>query len=107
MSHKKKDKRQRIPLYKYTKGGRASSVIALLSIIVFIVAIAIAIAKKGNAGIIVGILGVLSFIIAVAGFAIGLLSFKEETKFLRYSWVGTITNLVMWFMIFMIFLAFR
>lgn len=104
---KKKDKRQKIPFYKYTKGGRVSTLMAVLSAVVLAVAIGISIAEKGKAGIIVGILGIATFVIAMAGFVVGIESFKEETKFLRYSWIGTMMNLVMWLMMLMIFLIFR
>lgn len=107
MMKKKKDKRQKIPFYKYTKGGRISTLMAIVSVVVLAVAIGIAIAKRGNAGIIVGILGIATFAIAMAGFVVGIESFKEETKFLRYSWIGTMMNLVMWLVMLMIFLIFR
>lgn len=104
---KKKDKRQKIPFGKYTKGGRISTLMAILSILVLATAIGISIAQRGNAGTIVGVLGVTTFVIAIAGFILGIQSFKEETRFLRYSWIGTLMNLVVWLIMFMIFLIFR
>lgn len=107
MMKKKKDKRQRIPLGKYTRGGRAASVMAVISALIFFVAVAISISMRGNAGIIVGVLGFLTFVMAVAGFIVGLLSFREETKFFKYSWIGTISNLMLWLMMFQMFLIYR
>lgn len=104
---KKKDKRQKIPFYKYTRGGRVSALMALLSVVVLAVAVGISIDKKGNAGSIVGILGIVTFVTAMGGFVIGIESFKEETRFFRYSWLGTIMNLIMWLLMLMIFLIFR
>lgn len=107
MNKKKKDKRQRIPLGKYTRGGRVATLMAIVSVVVLFVAIGISIWKKGNAGVIVGVLGFLTFVMSVAGFVVGLLSFKEETKFLRYSWIGTMCNLIIWLMMLMMFLIYR
>ena len=81
MVKKKKDKRQRIPLWKYTKGGRISTVMAVLSVAVFVVAAGISIAERGEAGIIVGVLAFATFLISLAGFIVGIQSFKEETRF--------------------------
>lgn len=92
----KKDKHQKIRLNSYTKGGRVSSLMALLALTVVIVAIALAIVKRGNAGIYVGLLGFLAMGIALAGFGIGLKSYEEETKFLKYTYIGTIANAVIW-----------
>lgn len=107
MAKKKKDKRQRIPLYKYTVGGRISTVMAILSVIPFFIAMGIAIEKKGQAGIIVGVLAFATLVISVGGFIVGIQSFKEETKFLKYSWIGTIFNLIVWLIMFMMFLIYR
>lgn len=107
MVKKKKDKRQRIPLWKYTKGGRISTVMAVLSVVVFFVAAGISIAERGEAGIIVGVLAFTTFLISLAGFIVGIQSFKEETRFLRYSWIGTIFNLVVWLIMLMMFLIYR
>lgn len=107
MAGKKKDKRQRIPLSKYTKGGRISTIMAIMSVIIFFVAAGIAIAKRGQAGSIVGILGLATLVISVAGFIVGIQSFREETKFLKFSWIGTIFNLFVWLIMFMMFLIYR
>ena len=52
----KKDKKQRIALSSYTKGGRISSLIALEAFILFVLTVALCIVQNGNAGIYVGIL---------------------------------------------------
>lgn len=95
MSIKKKDKRQRIPLSKYTIGGRISTVLGIVSIIVLVIAIALSIKARGNAGMEVGIMATITFGLSIIGFGTGILSFKEETRFLTYSWVGTIMNLTL------------
>ena len=47
---KEEKKGRKIPLRNYTKGGRKSSVIAGVNILLFILAVVISILKKGNAG---------------------------------------------------------
>ena len=47
----KKDKKQRIALSSYTKGGRISSLIALEAFILFVLTVALCIVQNGNAGI--------------------------------------------------------
>ena len=82
---KEEKKGRKIPLRNYTKGGRKSSVIAGVNILLFILAVVISILKKGNAGI---------------------NSFKEENKFLKYTYIGTITNAVIWIFILGMYLAY-
>lgn len=107
MGKKKKDKRQRIPLSKYTRGGMISTGIAMLSLIVFAVAVGISIYEKGKAGAIVGYLAFATIALSVIGYVVGINSFKEETRFLKFSWIGTILNLFIWVMMFMMFLVYR
>ena len=99
--NKLKEKREnrkdrRIPLKKYTKGGRVSSLISICNIILIIISIMISILQKGNAGVYVGVIMFAVLISASIGFVIGINSFKEENKFLRYTYWGTIANAVIW-----------
>lgn len=89
-------KSRRIPLKKYTKGGRIASWMALCNILLIILTISISVAQKGHAGIYVGVLMLLILASAAIGFVIGINSFKEENKFLRYTYIGTVTNAVIW-----------
>lgn len=107
MAKKKRDKRQRIPLSKYTRGGRISVLVAIAAIIIFCTAVVISVLNGGNAGWSVGVLGIVTFLLGIIGFLIGIHSFQEEMKFLRYSWIGTIANLAIWVSIAMIFLIYR
>lgn len=92
----RKDKHQKIALNRYSKGGILSTLIAICSLLIIILTIAIAIIQKGNAGIYVGVLGVFALVLSLAGFGIGLKSFNEEMTFLRYTYIGTIANAVIW-----------
>ena len=107
MKLRKKDKRQRIPLSKYTFWGRVSSIIAVVALLIFVAAVVISILNNGNAGIIVGIMGTLTFVISVIGFAIGINSFNDDMKFFKYSWIGSVANLTIAFGIFMLYLIYR
>ena len=102
----KKDKKQRIALSSYTKGGRISSLIALEAFILFVLTVALCIVQNGNAGIYVGILAWAIFGLALAGFVIGLKSYQEETKFLKYTYIGTISNALIWIGILCVFLIY-
>lgn len=102
----KKDKKTRIALSSYTKGGRISSLIALEAFILFVLTVALCIVQNGNAGIYVGILAWAIFGLALAGFVIGLKSYQEETKFLKYTYIGTISNAVIWIGILCVFLIY-
>lgn len=99
-------KAHKIPLRKYTLGGRKSALIALCDIIFIIMIIAISIVKKGNAGIYAGVMMLLALFMAIFGFVVGLNSFKEENKFLRFSYLGTIANAVIWVGILMMYLTY-
>ena len=93
---REKKKSHKIPLKKYTQGGRMSSLMALVNILAVIFAISVSIAKKGKAGIYIGVLMLLILVSAAVGFVIGINSFKEENKFLRYTYIGTVANAVIW-----------
>ena len=99
-------KARRIPLEKYTKGGKISSLMALIHILLLALSVGISIAKRGNAGIYVGFFVLVVLISAAAGFVIGINSFKESDKFLRYSYIGTIANAVIWIGILGIYLTY-
>lgn len=76
----KKDKKQRIALSSYTKGGRISSLIALEAFILFVLTVALCIVQNGNAGIYVGILAWAIFGLALAGFVIGFKKLSGRNK---------------------------
>ena len=103
---KEKKKGRKIPLSKYTNGGKKSSLIAGINILLIIMAIVISILKKGNAGFYLGLLMLLVMVSAIAGFVVGINSFKEENKFLKYTYIGTITNAVIWIFILGMYLAY-
>lgn len=97
---------KRIPLRKFTKGGKTSFLIALGSLIIILAAIIISTVMKGKAGIYVGIMVLLALILSAAGFAIGIDSFKEENRFMRYTYIGTISNAIIWLGILGMYLIF-
>ena len=70
LEEKEDKKAKKIPLRKYTKGGKSSTLIAIESLLVII--------------------------LAIARFIVGINSFKEENKFMMYTYIGTIANAVIW-----------
>ena len=95
-----------IPLRKYTWGGRISSLMALANIIVMMFSIFLSYSERGHAGIYVGLIMFCVLISAMVAFVIGVNSFIESDKFLRYSYIGTIANAVIWIGIFFMYLAY-
>ena len=89
-----------------TKGGKKSTVMGLISLLIIVLAVAISIALKGKAGVYVGLMVFVSLIVSAWGFAVGLKSFSEEKRFLRYTYIGTIGNAVIWIFILGLYLIY-
>lgn len=97
---------KRIPLKKYTKGGRISTLMGIINILIIALCITISVVQKGNAGVYVGVIMLAVLISGAVGFVIGINSFKEENKFLTYSYIGSIANAVIWIGILGIYLIY-
>lgn len=97
---------KRIPLRKYTKGGKISSLIALGSLLLIVLAVLISTLMRGKAGIYVGLMLFVSLIASAIGFGMGIKSFDEENRFMRYTYIGTIANAAIWIFILGIYLIF-
>lgn len=97
---------KRIPLRKYTKGGKAASLIALCSLLLIILSVVISALMRGKAGIYVGLLLFISLIASAIGFGMGIKSFDEENRFMRYTYIGTIANAAIWIFVLGIYLIF-
>ncbi len=87
--------------YKFTdkkrsKGGMVSSLLLVLAATLLVLSIYMSYKNAGNGGIEVGLLAMVSLIISLAGFFVGVRSFKEENVFFGYSWFGTIGNTIVW-----------
>lgn len=79
-----------------TRGGVISTVLAVISFVMIVSGIVISFKNEGNAGIIVGAFGTTSFMFSTIGEVMGLRSFKERDKFYLFSWIGTISNGILW-----------
>ncbi len=77
-------------------GGVVSSIYFLMSLGLIIWASYISYKSEGNSGIAVGALGMTAFLVATGGFALGIRSFKEDDVFLKYPWIGTVGNAIVW-----------
>ena len=103
---KKSKKKPHIPLRKYTLGGRIATVLFIIEVLIVAVSVVWSFHKKGNAGTEVGLMAAVALLMSVSGFFIGILSFKDDMRFLTYSWIGTITNLIVFLGISMLFLIY-
>ncbi|NLZ81679.1 MAG: hypothetical protein GX913_07785 [Clostridiales bacterium] len=95
--------------YKFTDknqsiGGIFSSIIALIAIIIFAIGVFISYTNKGNGGLIIGLLGLVSFLLSNIGIYVGVKSFQEDEIFYHFSWIGTISNAIIFVGIFAIIL---
>lgn len=87
--------------YKFT--DKKQSVKGIVSTVFFVIAVAmvvfavyISFENKGNATVEIGALGMQALLVSVTGFIIGIYSFKEDSIFLRFPWIGTVGNAVVW-----------
>lgn len=86
--------------YKFTDkeqaaGGIVSVILAVFSILAFVLAVLISYETGGAGGKIIGLLGIFAIYFAGLGIYFGVKSFKQEESFYRLSWIGTIANTVM------------
>lgn len=98
--------KKHIPLRKYTWGGRISCLMALANIIAMMFNVFLSYSERGHAGMYVGLIMFCVLISAMVAFVIGVNSFCETDKFLRYSYIGTIANAIIWIGIFFMYLAY-
>ena len=92
-----KEEKKRRKSYKFSdkehsKKGILSSLFALFAVVVVIVAIIVSTNMQGQGGVTVGMLAVFGFVAAIAGFIIAALSFRETDTLQRFSWIGIISN---------------
>ena len=103
----KEEKRDRkIPITKYTMGGRISCLIALCDVAIIALILTTTIIQNGKSGILVGVMTLIAFFVAVIGFVFGITSFNEGTKFVKYSYIGSAANAVIWIGLFLMYLAY-
>ena len=79
-----------------TRGGIIATILAVISLTLLIAGIVISYRKAGNAGMIVGVFGAASFLFSMIGMICGLRSFKEKDGFYLFSWIGTVSNSILW-----------
>lgn len=75
-----------------TKGGILSVIISIVAMVILLVGVYISYRHQGNAGGIVGLVGTAAFVAALAGLITGLRSFQDRDGYYLFSWIGTITN---------------
>lgn len=86
-------------IYKFTdkrhaKGGLISTVLACISLLIFVVLIYVSFLHGGNGGIYIGSIGLTGLITSVMGLVFGIMGFKEEDTYSLFSKIGSICNMV-------------
>ncbi|SHJ21939.1 DUF6142 family protein [Parasporobacterium paucivorans] len=89
---------------KHSIPGIVSTGMALVAIFLVVLAVSISFGERGGAGIGIGLLGFFAFVIGLAGFVVGMKSFKNEDVFHLFSYVGTVLSTAVWFCILFIYL---
>ena len=91
-----------------SEGGRISTILAVLSFLLFIAAAAVSYVSKGNAGSFAGCMACAGAAISIYGFRQGMKSFAEKNVSNRLSIIGSIScGIIMigWLTIFLTGLA--
>lgn len=85
--------------YKYsfakkddTQGGAASVLYAIVSLVIFLIAVVLSFIYEGKAGNWIGALGLMAALFSICGFAMGIRSFREHEKDYRLSVMGAMLN---------------
>jgi len=90
--------------YKFTdkkrsKGGMISSLLLVFEVVLLGYSLYLSFKSGGHGGVEVGVMAFTAFILSLAGFIIGVRSFKEDNVFFGYSWFGTIGNTLVWMLL--------
>lgn len=88
----KKRYKYRLPMEEEAVGGMAAVVMAAFSGVFLLISILISFINAGKAGVYLGAFGLSGILLALAGFVIGLLSFREKKKNHRYSTAGSLVS---------------
>lgn len=84
--------RYTVALQPDSQGGTASIVMAVISVVLFLLGITLSYILAGKGGIYLGAIGLIGMLLNVCGFAIGLHSFSEQDRNHRFSTIGSLTN---------------
>lgn len=76
---------------KHTRNGILSSILAGVSLLIFLILAVISFLMRGAAGTYVGALGLSAMVLSFTGLVIGLKSFAEKDKLYFYSKLGSVS----------------
>ena len=98
---RRKEERRRRKQYKFSdkkhsRPGIAATVLAVLAISSFVIAVILATKAAGEGGREVGILGAVGFVLSLAGILCGLLAFRQTDVYYRFAWIGLIASGIIW-----------
>lgn len=75
---------------KNATGGILSTIIGIIALALFALAVYMSFEAKGNGGKMVGIIGFVVVIMTLTGTILGIKGFKEKEKYYLYSVIGTL-----------------
>ena len=90
---------------RHTRGGVESSILALMSGLLFFGAAICSLVMSGQGGMYLGAMGILALGLSVYGFILGLKSFSEQNRAFLYSKIGSVANgvlMVIWIALFLV-----
>ena len=98
-----KRRRRKYTFYEaaHSAGGKLATYLAVASLLIFLVCIAIAAVSNGNAGVYTGGLGLISILISAYGLVISVKSFREKETLPLFSILGSLgcgVMLLVWVM---------
>lgn len=77
---------------RQSEEGITSTIMAGLSLLLFLIASTVSMLCEGNGGLYLGAIGLIAICVAVYGFGIGLKSFSQEERSYKYSKIGALMN---------------
>jgi len=77
---------------RQSEQGITSSILAGISILLFLIAAILSFVFQGEGGLYLGAMGLCAMCISIYGFGIGLKSFSKENRIYTFSKIGAIAN---------------
>ena len=85
----------------HAREGIISTIIAAVSIVLVVASLVISVSHKGEAGWMAGYLPFVSLVLSTLGIVLAGITFRKADIIFTFSWIGLISNIVIW-----IFVAF-
>ena len=101
---KRSSDRRRRRKYKFsdkhhTKRGIIASLLIIPGLALIVISIILATKQKGQGGVIVGLLPFIALLTSTAGIILAAITFRKPDTIYTFSWIGLISNIVIWMFI--------